>query len=54
MTIVEKTKVLAAYNRAAELGADHDHACATVAQALSLPVEAVHSVVDQQEVEVQS
>lgn len=45
MTIVEKTRVVAAYERARRLGADHATACASVAQALALPVEAVADVV---------
>lgn len=39
--IVERSKVLAAYERARELGDDHDKACAAVAQALGLQAELV-------------
>ena len=42
--ITERTKVLNAYIRAVLLGADHQAACDTVAQVLSLPAEAVHEV----------
>jgi hypothetical protein len=47
--IIERTKVLAAYNRARELGADHDKACAAVAQALGVTVEIVNDVAWQAE-----
>lgn len=53
MTIIERSKVIEAYRRAVELGADHEHACATVAQAMALPPETVHAVVTEQ-AEVQS
>lgn len=39
--IVERTKVLAAYERARELGDDHDKACAAVSQSLGVPAEVV-------------
>lgn len=45
--IVERSKVLAAYTRARELGDDHDKACAAVAQALGLPTELVRCTVQQ-------
>jgi hypothetical protein len=46
--IIERTKVQAAYERARFLGSDHESACAVVAQALGIAIEAVREVVAQQ------
>lgn len=43
--IVERSKIIAAYERARALGADHVKACATVAQALGVAPEIVSDVV---------
>lgn len=50
--IIERSKVIEAYMRALRLGAEPEAACATVAQALSLPVEAVQDVVAEHDAEV--
>lgn len=44
--IIERTKVVEAYTRVVlQLGANHDEACASVAQSLALPVESVEQAV---------
>lgn len=43
--IIERTKVLAAYRRARELGASDEEACASVAQSMAIAIEAVCDVV---------
>jgi len=45
MSIVERTKVIAAYRRAVVLGSDHAEACAVVARALGLDADTVSAVV---------
>lgn len=50
MTIVERSKVIEAYNRAIVLDWDAERACAAVAQAMALPVETVAAVVAEAEV----
>lgn len=47
--IVERSKLLAAYNRARELGDDHDKACSAVAQAIGVLAELVSDTVWQGE-----
>lgn len=42
--IIERSKIIEAYNRARELGADHEKACATVAQSLGVGPEIVNDV----------
>ena len=42
--IIERTLVLDAYKRAVELGADHEHACASVAQAMHIATETVEDI----------
>lgn len=54
MTIVERSKVLAAYARVLrDVTTDHEKACAVVAQSLGVPAELVHIVLAEKEVEVQ-
>ncbi len=50
--IIERSKVVEAYMRARRLGADHDAACATVAQAMALPVELVNDVMVMHDAEI--
>jgi hypothetical protein len=47
MTIYSKTSIKEAYARAIAIGATHDEAIASVAQAKGLPVEAVQAAFDE-------
>lgn len=51
MTIVEKSKVVEAYVRAARDGVSYDEACAVVSQALCIPAELVKVVLAEASVE---
>lgn len=48
MTIIERDKVRAAYERAIALGSSHDEACRVVAAALCLDPETVAEVAQQE------
>lgn len=51
MTIVAKSRVREAYERARDLGSDHEEACRVVARALGLEPEVVDQVVQTNEVD---